>query len=327
MKTIGATLIIVVGVAAVLVAATGFCMVAPGETVVVRRLGRLVEPTWGAGLHWRFPPGIDRLDRVRSDAVRQLTIGATRENGVSPDTEPSTGEVMTGDLNLLRIQVTVQYRVARPVEFVLRSEDVEPLLLRTAESSVSRALAVRGVDAVLRSERQAIALDIERNFQEVSDHYQLGVTILGASVTDARPPSEVEADFAAAQSAESQRDRRINEAQSYNETTTALAQSKAKAILEGAHGSAERRVLTARAQADRFNVLLVEAERSRSLTMHRLYIETLQRLLAGVKNKLILPPGDAIDLTVLGVRDDTVRREVGAMPPGQTPRHQLEKKE
>jgi membrane protease subunit HflK len=327
MKTIWATLGIVFGVAAVLVAATGFCLVAPGETVVVRRLGRLVEPPWEAGLHWRFPPGIDRLDRVRSDAVRQLTIGSADESGSNPDVEPSSGEAMTGDLNLLRVQVTIQYRVARPVDYVLHSEDVEPLLLRSAEASVSRALAVRGVDGVLRSDRQAIALDIDRDLQEVSDRYQLGVTILGASLTDARPPSEVEADFAAAQSAESQRDRRINEANSYNETTTALAQSRGQAILEVAHGSAERRVLTAQAQAQRFNVLQAEAERSRSLTMRRLYIETLQGLLAGAKNKLILPPGDAIDLTVLGLSGEASRRDLGPMPAPQTSARKREKNE
>jgi modulator of FtsH protease HflK len=327
MKTFWATLGIVLSVAAALVAATGFCMVAPGETVVVRRFGRLVEPSWSAGLHWRFPPGIDRLDRVRSDAVRQLTIGSAGESGSNPDFEPSTGEAMTGDLNLLRIQVTVQYRVARPVDYVLHSDDAEPLLLRSAESSVSRALAVRGVDAVLRSDRQAIALDIDRDLQEISDRYQLGVTILGASLTDARPPSEVEADFAAAQSAESQRDRRINEANSYNETTTALAQSKGRAMLEIAHGSAERRILTVRAQAQRFNVLQAEAEQSRSLTMRRLYIETLQGLLAGVKSKLVLPPGDAIDLTVLGVRGEASGRDLGPMPAAQTPALGREKNE
>jgi membrane protease subunit HflK len=319
MKTLRATLGIVFSVAAVLVTATGFCLVAPGETVVVRRLGRLVEPPWGAGLHWHFPPGIDRLDRVRSDAVRQLTIGSPGESGLNPDVEPSSGEAMTGDRNLLRIQVTVQYRVARPVDYVLHSEDAEPLLLRSAEASVSRALAVRGVDGVLRSDRQAIALDIDRDLQNVADRYQLGVTILGASLTDARPPSEVEADFAAAQSAESQRDRRIHEANSYTETTASLAQSRAKAILEVAHGSAERRVLTAQAQAQRFNVLQAEAERSRSLTMRRLYIEALQGLLAGVKSKLILPPGDAIDLTVLGVREEPSGRELEPAQPSRTP--------
>ncbi len=48
------------------------------------------------------------------------------------------------------------------------------------------------------------------------------------SLTDARPPTEVEADFAAAQSAESERDRRINEAKSYDETTTTAARAAAR---------------------------------------------------------------------------------------------------
>jgi len=97
-------------------------------------------------------------------------------------------------------------------QHLLRSEQVEPLLTMAAEASVSRALAARGVDAVLRSDRQAIARDVEHDLQTAADRYPLGVTILGVSLTDARPPTEVEADFAAAQSAESQRDRRINEA-------------------------------------------------------------------------------------------------------------------
>ncbi len=64
-------------------------MVAPGEVVVVRRLGRVVEPPWGPGLHWHFPAGIDRLDRIRTDAVRQLTIG--QSGPPSADQEPSAG--------------------------------------------------------------------------------------------------------------------------------------------------------------------------------------------------------------------------------------------
>jgi len=289
---------IVVGSAAVLVAATGWCMVAPGEVVVVRRLGRLIEPPWGPGLHWRYPLGIDRADRVRSDAVRQLTVG--RAGIAGSDLEPSAGEVMTGDLNLLRIQATVQYRVVRPADFLLRALEVEPLLTMAAEASVSRALAARGVDAVLRSDRQAIARAVEHDLQTSADRYPLGVTILGVSLTDARPPTEVEADFAAAQSAESQRDRRINDAKSYEETTSTAARSRAQAKLEAAHAAALRAVLTARAEGQRFSALLAEADRSRSLTMRRLYIESLQALLGRVKNKLILSPGDAVDLTVLG---------------------------
>ncbi len=315
MKKTFVILLIVFGSAGALVAATGWCIVAPGEVVVVRRLGRLVDPPWGPGLHWRIPLGIDRADRVRSDAVRQLTIGLAGTAGA--DLEPSAGEVMTGDLNLLRIQATAQYRVLRPADFLLRGDQVESLLTMAAEASVSRALAARGVDAVLRSDRQSISRDIEHDLQTSADRFQLGVMILGVSLTDARPPTEVAADFAAAQSAESRRDRRINDAKSYEETTSTAARSMAQAKLEAAHAVAARTVLTARAEAQRFTELLVEADRARSLTMRRLYIESLQALLGRVKSKLILSAGDAVDLTVLGAQQEPQHPAPGPLAPDQ----------
>ena len=301
MKKALATLMIAAGSAAALITATGWCLVAPGEVVVVRRFGRTVDPVWGPGLHWRLPLGIDRVDRVRSDVVRQVTIGLASPG--DSNLEPSAGEVMTGDLNLLRFQATVQYRVARPVDYVVRVDQVEPLLATSAEAAVSRALAVRGVDAVLRSDRQAIAAEVERDLQHAADRYQSGVAILGVSLTDARPPTEVEADFAAAQSAESERHRRVNEANSYGATSATAARAAAQAKLESAHAAAERTNLLAQAEAQRFLALLVEAGQSRSLTIRRLYIESMQALLDGVKRKLLLPPGGDLDLTVLGIKE------------------------
>jgi modulator of FtsH protease HflK len=287
------------GIAGSLFAMSGWCLVEPGEVVVVRRFGRIVDPPWGPGLHWHIPLGIDRLDRVRSDAVRQFTVGQAGPPRV--DQDPSEGEVLTGDLNLMRIQATLQYRVARPVDYVVRAEHVEPLLVRTTEGSLSRAMARRGIDSVLRSDRRRIADEVEAEVQTTSDRLSLGVTILGVSLTDARPPLEVAADFAAAQSAESQRDGRINEARTYEAVQLTRAAARGQAVQEAARPAAERTVLHAQAEARRFLALLVEVNRSRGLTMKRLYIESLQSLLEGVKRKLILPAGDAPDLTVIGL--------------------------
>jgi modulator of FtsH protease HflK len=317
MKKALAIFLIAAGLALALTAATGWCLVAPGEIVVVRRFGRPIDPPWGPGLHWRLPLGMDRLDRVRSDVVRQVTIGLAGPAG--SDREPSAGEVMTGDLNLLRFQATVQYRVARPVDYVVRVDQVEPLLATSAEASVARALAVRGVDAVLRSDRRSITREVERDLQTAADRYQAGVSILGVSLTDAHPPAEVEADFAAAQSAESERDRRVNEAKSYGETTATASRAAAQAKFESARAAAQRANLMAQAEAQRFLALLAEAGRSRSLTMHRLYIDTMQVLLDGVKRKLLLPPGGDIDLTVLGIKEETPARGPARPIPGLGP--------
>ena len=54
------------------------------------------------------------------------------------------------------------------------------------------------------------------------------------SLTDARPPAEVAPDFAAAQAAQSERDRRINEARTFAATTRAAAQAEAQARLDRA---------------------------------------------------------------------------------------------
>jgi membrane protease subunit HflK len=278
--------------------ASGLCMVAPGEVVVVRRLGRLVEPPWGPGLHWRYPLGIDRLDSVRGLEVRQLTIGLASAS--SADFEPSAGEFLTGDLNLLRIQATIHYRAANPVDYILRAEDVEPMLSRLLEAALTRALASRKVDDVLRFERQAIAHEVVREVQTSAETCRLGVSVLDVSVTDARPPLEVAADFAMAQSAESQRDRRINEAKSYGETTASTARAQAQKTLEAATAAATRRTLTAAAQAEKFAALLGEARRARELTVRRIYIDSLKSLLEKVHGKIVLPPGDSVDLTVLG---------------------------
>jgi modulator of FtsH protease HflK len=95
------------------------------------------------------------------------------------------------------------------------------------------------------------------------------MSILSVSLIDARPPSEVAAEFSSAQSAESQRDRRGHEARSCAETTLTAAKATAQAKLEHARGASQSKISSSRAQAERFLGLLTEARRARSLTVHR----------------------------------------------------------
>jgi modulator of FtsH protease HflK len=289
--------------------AAGWCVVAPGEVVVVRRLGRVLERPWGPGLHWHYPVGIDRLDRIRTDAVRQLAVG--QAGPASAGQEPSSGEVLTGDLNLLRTEAVFQYRVAAAIDHALRGDQAEDLLSRAAEASLSRALARRGVDAVLRTDRRRIAQEVRDDLQSAADGLRLGVLILGVNLTDARPPVEVAPDFAEAQAAESRRDDRINVARTYEAIQHATAASRGEALREAARAEAGRTLLAARADADRFLALLAGAQRSPDLARRRLYIETIQSLLERVRRKVILPPGEPLDLTVLGLGD----RPAAVTPP------------
>ena len=52
---------------------TAFRQIQPGERAVVRRFGRVVD-TPGPGLWIGLPYGLDRVDRIPVDQVRQDTV-------------------------------------------------------------------------------------------------------------------------------------------------------------------------------------------------------------------------------------------------------------
>jgi membrane protease subunit HflK len=241
---------------------------------------------------------VDRVSRVRLDEVRRLEFGRIEPAG--PRDEPGEGEFLTGDRNLVRVRGVVQYRIADPVAFLIRSNDVDRLLARATEASLARALAARGVDAPLRSGRVDLARDVEAELARSVERLGVGVSILGVNLTDARPPVEVEPAFLEAQAAQSDRDRRIDEARALLGILRPAAVASGEGLTNDARAKADRTLAIARGQAERFLALLAEADRSRTLTVRRLYRDALRDLLPRVRRKVLMTPDEPVDLGLIG---------------------------
>ncbi|QDV33159.1 protease modulator HflK [Tautonia plasticadhaerens] len=294
----------IAGAAAAL--ATGFVAVEPGEAVVVRRLGRADPGPLGPGLHWVAPLGIDRVDRVRTDEVRRLVVGLATVPGAGQ--APGAGEFLTGDLNLIRAEAVVQYRVSDPVAFVLAADRLDATILGLGESALSRALSRLGIDEAMRAGRVTVAEEMATDLADKSDRLGLGLAILGVSLTDARPPDEVRPDFAAAQSARSEAETRIRAARGHADRVLLAAESEADAEVERAHAVADRAVSLAGAKADGFRAILDELRRSRPLSVSRLYRDALREVLPGVGRTIVLEPDEPLDLSILGPSIEPVGR-------------------
>lgn len=279
--------------------ATGWQVVAPGEVAVVRRFGRALRTPLPPGPHLILPYGLDRVTRVRTDDVRRLAVGFAENPGAMQD--PGAGEFLTGDLNIVRAEATVQYRVADPVRFALLRPGVEPFLMRLAESSLASALAGQGIDATLSEGRAAVAVRTRESLQEAARRYDLGIAVLGVDLTAARPPGEVAPEFAAAQSARSDRDRRITEAETRAATALTTSKANAQALLEHARARDDRTLGLAKARAGKFLAILEESKKSPKLGTRRLYLEAMRDLLGKVRRKIVLAPDEPIDLSVLGI--------------------------
>ena len=161
-----------------------------------------------------------------------------------------------------QIEATVQYRVANPVDYVLRSErrrrPADPGRRGEPLARPGPARRRRGAPVGSPADRRGGPGRPAVRGRPASPRAS---RILGVSLTDARPPVEVAADFAAAQSAESLRDRRINDATTDEAVKLTDASARAQAIREAARAEAERTVLIDRADARRFLALMAEARR------------------------------------------------------------------
>ena len=174
---------------------TGVAQVRPGERALVRRFGRVVDKP-GPGLRIGLPFGMDRVDRVPVDLVRRVAIGYQPDADETDQTTPP-GQLLTGDHNLVNVQVLLDYSVSddRLEDYVVQADRADGVIARAGEAILAEWVAGRKVDEVLLQGKVELpALLVERTQARI-EPYRLGVVIQRASVAHLFPPAEVKSAF------------------------------------------------------------------------------------------------------------------------------------
>jgi len=241
--------LLVLGVA--LTAWTSLAQVEPGERGVVLRCGRVID-TVGPGLYIGLPWGIDRVERVAVDRVRRVKLGFTTSDSDDFGLAIPPGQLLTGDHNLVNVQVVVEYAVDdRQVEqFVLYGDQADGLVGQVAETVLAEWVAGRGVDDVLLRGKEILPRWLAAETQKRIEPYGIGVSIQQASVNHLYPPQQVKEAFEAVTRAQTsiqtrefearqEADGRWSEAQAYKFRLEKLATVYADGIKNVAQAEAD----------------------------------------------------------------------------------------
>jgi membrane protease subunit HflK len=206
---------------------------------------------------------MDRVDKVPVNFVQRLLVGyrpeAIDENAFMP-----AGQMLTGDQNLVNIQVAVDYSVGdgdAVVSYVLSRDRVEPAVARATESAVAEWVAGHTVDDVLLRGKTALRDWLVSHVQQRIEPYQLGVRILAASVVHLAPPDDVISDFQRVMIAQSNIRTLENDARQQAARSLREAEAKAGELDQQAAAYAEGRRRIARAEADAFLTRLEQYQR------------------------------------------------------------------
>lgn len=287
---------------------TGIYVVDPGEAGVVRRFGAVVVPRAEPGLHYRFPWPVDQVDIININDVRRETVGILEpeEGHVHPE-PPSKLQVLSGDTNVIDIELIVQYQVRDPAAFLVNVQYAPHLLIRdVSRQAVTDLISRQPVDDILTTERQSLQQGIQTEMQRRLDAYGSGLVVVGINLQKAFPPDEVADAFTDVNSAREDKARAINEANGYANSTIPEARGQAQQIMADAQAYRSDTLAQANGTAQAFEAVLAEYEDNsqiygENVTRYRLYLETLEEILPRVQVYVVdSENGGGVNLRLFG---------------------------
>jgi membrane protease subunit HflK len=266
----------------------------PSDSVaVVQRFGKYLKEI-PPGLHFKLPLGIDTATIV--PVKRQLkqefgfsTPGA-RDPYQTPRPRDSTREtqMVTGDLNAALVEWVVQYRIADPDKFLFEVREPSETLRYVSESVMREVVGDRTVDEVITIGRQEIESEALTNMQALSTKYAMGISIDQVQLKNINPPEPVQESFNEVNQAQQEKEKLINEARRDYNKVIPLAEGEKDQRIREADGYRLKRINEAEGDAARFSALLAEYSKAPEVTRRRIYIETLQDVMPGIRSKIIV---------------------------------------
>jgi membrane protease subunit HflK len=285
------TLVLVVLVVAGLGLWTAYYTVPSDSVAVVQRFGKYLKEV-PPGLHFKLPLGIDVATIVPVKRQLKQEFGFSTPGAVDPFQSPRDGkretEMVTGDLNAALVEWVLQYRISDPVKFLFEVREPSETLRYVSESVMREVVGDRTVDEVITIGRQEIEIEALAKMQALATKYAMGISIDQVQLKNINPPGPVQESFNEVNQAQQEKEKLINEARRDYNKVIPLAQGEKDQRIREADGYRLKRINEAEGDVARFSALLAEYHKAPEVTRRRIYIETMQEVLPGIRSKIIL---------------------------------------
>ena len=290
---------IVAGVAAlfVLIAVfTCFYTVDDKQQAVVTTFGKVTDIT-DAGLHFKLPFGIQKVQKVDVNVYQKIELGYSTESEGQYNVKESESTMITGDYNIVNVDFFVEYKISNPEQYLYSSNNPEMILRNLIQSQVRNVVGSTSVDAVLTDGKESIQMQVKDLVTQILGEYDIGLTLVDVRIQDSEPPTQdvIEA-FKAVETAKQQAETVVNDAKAYQNAQLPDAQAKADKLLQNAEYLRQKRINEATQQVAMFNAMYKEYAQNPEITRSRMYYEAISEILPGVKLYVNTGEGSGVDM-------------------------------
>ena len=262
-------------------ALSGVYVVQPNEQAVVTTFGAYSRSD-SPGLRYHLPTPIERVEKVKVTDLNRIDIGGSTGAEV-----PQESLMLTGDENIVDLAFSVQWRVSNASDYLFNVKDPDDAVKAVAESAMREVIGKTKLQAVLTNGRAKVQIETVELMQKMLDRYGAGIFVDAVQIRNANPPKAVIDSFRAVATAGQDAQSLVNEANTYRNRVINEAKGDASRIVQSSQGYREQIVREAQGEASRFNQIYNEYKRAPAVTRQRLYIETMERVLAN-SNKVVV---------------------------------------
>lgn len=297
---------------------SGFYFVEPDEEAVRTRFKRIVDERVGPGLHYHAPRPLEMAYVQKTAAIFKVGIGFDIfdfEQSRLPN--PIQTQHLTGDTNIIDVQMVIQYTVSSLADFLFASEKPKTILKRCGEDLLIELTSSMNVDDLLTVGKAALSDSMGRRLQQRIDRLGTGIKISSVNLVTADPSLAVRQAFQDVVDAHADRERLIHEANTYRNRILPTGKGKAAEILEASRGKAQDLLAVAKSDRERFETLLAVHDITPEATELELYLGTAEKILH--KADLITSPPGGIPVRLFPNSEPAGDSSSGKTPSEQSP--------
>jgi len=284
---------ILIIVALIIWLATGFYRVEPDEQGIELLFGKWNQVTTEPGLHYFFPTPFGKTMTPKVESIRKINVGyrSASELGFSSNSSDRNvleeSLMLTGDQNIVDVNFTVLYKIKDAGKFLFKLRNPETTVKDMSESVMREIVGQRDLEFLLTGGRQEVEQVVRADLQEILDEYESGILVQSIQLQSVNPPALVIDAFDEVQRARQDKEKLVNEANSYMNKIVPNARGDAAKLVQEATAYKEQVIKQAEGVAQNFIDVYNSYKETKYVTRQRIYLETLTEVLEG-PNKIIL---------------------------------------
>lgn len=294
-------------VLALIVGVSSVYKVDTGQAIVITRFGRVVRVVQEAGINFKVP-FVEKAYTVSLQQRYKIEYGfRSNTSNLSytdvPEEQTVIVEAVGNNSSLVLTELTVEYQVDNPVNYLFKVENPEQTIRLILEDTLRNVLQSVTLNEAL-TDKAAIDKLIRPEIQRKLDTYETGIRIIEVKTQNTSLLPSVDTAYREIERANQYRNSRIEEAQKYDNTVVPQAEAEAIQMIEDAKGYKATVVADAKAKIAQFKALYAEYLRNPAIVMEKIYTESMRAFLEN--NRVVIDTtGDGSVYKFYNMQDGT----------------------